>query len=601
MTKYRFFFILGSFVLFNSCLFNSGVSGSSSYSVNATTEPDEVSGLTNVWKVKSTSSELSLGEGYYGKTLYMVKINSSDSAYGYYQYVVTSASGLTLNTANSSRSLSVTSDDCVSLDEDDSSGIQSLPCGVKFLDIPVNFVSSSARSAASSLPTVTAKEYSVGETRDIYVGNDSSNNPALKTATLLAKGSYCYVWVIDEFKSPYLDSGSPQEIRETEAQTLCDSFENFYEYETYLLGKEGNRLIYLVDGKNTAKLINMSDVNDCGSIVNIVITDISCDNTSTNPGGAITGMVKNSDFFVSGDEEATENYYDDDDAEWILGSNKGNYFYIDAYSLLADQSDMISTLAHEFQHMIDFGNKFVEKNLVGNTAYTEMMSMMTEDVMQKKLDISNSSAPRARFSVFNKSYYRAGFSNYSSDYASVFYSWYYGLGAFLLRNYGGAALLKEMSTGDYENIDAIENAVKKVSGENISFEDLLLNFTSSLIFSDTSLKNPSLNVEAETSLTCSGYTYPATEIDIWNLQDDVPEFYEELSSYSGYKWDGPEYISANASPSSMKAYSFTLHKIGTIISSTGDITFVLSQGSDWNYPSNASGGFYDLDYYIMIQ
>lgn len=601
MTKYRFFFILGSFVLFNSCLFNSGVSGSSSYSVNATTEPDEVSGLTNVWKVKSTSSELSLGEGYYGKTLYMVKINSSDSAYRYHQYVVTSASGLTLNTANSSRSLSVTSDDCVSLDEDDSSGIQSFPCGVKFLDIPVNFVSSSARSAASSLPTVTAKEYSVGETRDIYVGNDSSNNPALKTATLLAKGSHCYVWVIDEFKSPYLDSDSQQEISESDAKTLCESFEDFYEYETYLLGEEGSRLIYLVDGKSTAERINMSDVNDCGSIVNIVITDISCDNTQSNTGGSILGMVKNSDFFVSGDEEATQSFYNDDDAEWILGSNKGNYFYIDAYSLLANQLDMISTLAHEFQHMIDFGNKYVEQNLMGNTPYTEMMSMITEDVMQKKLGLKNSYVARARLPLFNNYYYRAGFSDYSSNFVGEFYSWYYAFGAFLLRNYGGAALLQNMSTGDYENSESIENAVKTISGKTLSLDDLLLNFTTSLIFSDTSLNNPSLNVEAETSLTCSGYTYPATAIDIWNMQDDVEDFYNETKSVSYYKWDGPEYLSANASLSSMKAYSFTLHKIGTIISSTGDITFLLSQGSDWNYPSNASGGFYDLDYYIMIQ
>jgi len=74
-----------------------------------------------------------------------------------------------------------------------------------------------------------------------------------------------------------------------------------------------------------------------------------------------------------------------------------------------------------------------------------MLSMMTKDVIASQIGISFSNSEhkvRVRMPTFLTDYYRVGITEW--DGSSVSYAKGIAFGAYLLRNYGGASLLKEM-------------------------------------------------------------------------------------------------------------------------------------------------------------
>ena len=100
-------------------------------------------------------------------------------------------------------------------------------------------------------------------------------------------------------------------------------------------------------------------------------------------------------------------------------------FYLDAF-LTNKMSEMAySTLAHEFQHMINHYNKTLLAYNTESTQtwFTEMLSMLCEDMLQSYLGISDNNSPINRMQNFNTEYYQHGITewqNTQTSYANIY-------------------------------------------------------------------------------------------------------------------------------------------------------------------------------------
>ena len=120
----------------------------------------------------------------------------------------------------------------------------------------------------------------------------------------------------------------------------------------------------------------------------IFIYDIDGDYTSTQS----SGMVG---YFWAKDE------YLDASVAPTYRSNQAELFYLDAYFADLDADLSTSTLAHEYQHMIQFNQKKLLRGVEASTWFDEMCSMASEDFVGQTLGIPDSASPRSRIPQFN--------------------------------------------------------------------------------------------------------------------------------------------------------------------------------------------------------
>lgn len=276
---------------------------------------------------------------------------------------------------------------------------------------------------------------------------------------------------------------------------------------------------------------------------------------------------------------------------------KESIFYVDSYFANDILETTYSTLAHEFQHMIDWNTKDMSQDLDPSTWYNEMLSMLCEDMMQSYLGIDDDDSPKGRLPTFNQYYRYVGleYNDTNSSYAVISYATAYAFGAWCARQFGGAELLNAISQNDSVDTDSIIAAIYTISGTKYSIADLLKMYAEACIFntSDTSYSYPTFNQDAATTLSYSdstSYTYPMTAIDLW---DTAYEWSAAGGTYynttSGTYNLGPALFPCTASYSyDLRPYGFTLHEIGTVSSDSVTITF-------------SSTGSSNLDLYIMVQ
>ncbi len=153
-------------------------------------------------------------------------------------------------------------------------------------------------------------------------------------------------------------------------------------------------------------------------------------------------------------------------------------------------NQMLSTLAHEFQHMIHFYQKQVLQNVNADTQtwINEMCSMVTEDFVASSLgtlgprgvpytngqytynpgQLWNTSSGTgndtgSRLAFFNNSY-TLGVENWNLSDPLTSYGVAYAFGAWLARNYGGPQLFHAIVDSPYTTDQAVVNAVNTVNG-----------------------------------------------------------------------------------------------------------------------------------------
>ncbi len=301
-----------------------------------------------------------------------------------------------------------------------------------------------------SINTATHPFYSEstsGGTTEDYIPN----------AVLKAIGNHCYVWYQEK------DGINMSSVNFNEVATKFDSI---YNKETYIFGSN--------IPSDTFK--NDSDVDDIfiqfpsNTKIHIIIYDLQDDN---NQGDTIEGG-----YFWSLDMYKNT-YLDTQSAAAGLDSNECECIHIDSIELRDHTAQAYSTLAHEFQHLLNFVNKTL--NSLGNNYsadwYNEMMSMVCEDIMLSQLGLDAAHGPQNRLNLFNRTY-QYGFTTwYSGNDVLVSYANAYAFGAFLLRNYG-IDCIREIAQNGYVNETSVLRAVQNYDNADpvSSFTELMQKF-----------------------------------------------------------------------------------------------------------------------------
>ena len=166
-------------------------------------------------------------------------------------------------------------------------------------------------------------------------------------------------------------------------------------------------------------------------------------------------------------------------------SNELELINIDSFFLSESvyEESAISTLAHEFQHMLNFVQKSLNNNRSSSIWFDEMMSMVCEDIMQEHLGISDEAAPRSRIPTFNYGY-NLGFTTwYDDDNVYASYANAYVFGAFLLRNFG-IDFIRELAQNTYVDQEAITQALINTNQTVTSFDEVFENYWNVILYPD---------------------------------------------------------------------------------------------------------------------
>ncbi|MBD8004273.1 Ig-like domain-containing protein [Bacillus norwichensis] len=243
---------------------------------------------------------------------------------------------------------------------------------------------------------------------------------------------------------------------------------NFTKEDAKKLGDEFDENIYPTI---TEDFGNESDVDGDGKI-NILCYDIK-DGFEYN-GGYIAG------YFYSRD------LYD------VPGSNKSEIFYIDTYPTMGMESEKdvtaaYSTLAHEFQHMVNFNqNVLVEGG-------EEMEPWLDEGLAMAAEQIYTGSVLKDRIDYYNSSYSVTNGHSllYWDDYGDVLanYSLSYLFMQYVkVQSKQGDAIFKEIISDPSNSYKAVEKAAKKYMDPKLTFGKLMTNFRAALLLKEKSGK-----------------------------------------------------------------------------------------------------------------
>lgn len=418
----------------------------------------------------------------------------------------------------------------------------------------------SSRSVLSidTLPeTVMSISWSAGDNKNIYVDTDVNiNNFVQKSATLRASGKYCYVWIVDDY---YSSSASGAEVNTSVAEEFRDKFDAMYPYITNVFGTESDELInYDASSSSKNVFLDMNSYSDTGKKINIVIYDIGNDYESKEECGVL-GYFYSKDYYYSAQNRS----------DLVGQSNHGKYFYVDSVYANESIDTVISTLAHEFQHMINFNQKnirnlktAIENNSkqyeVSDTNFNEMLSMLCEDMMQSYLGLSDKHSPLNRIQAFNIYYMSSGIREYLESNSVLSYSTAYAFGSWLCRQYGGAELINAISTSKYVDNEALYRAVNSVKGTNKTFDDLFEEFLLA-VTGISSSKNSTYthNRDASENLSYSSYNYPMKAFNLWSMvspdesapfswADTKAAYNMQESVYKYYDFYGPLILGGSA-------------------------------------------------------
>ena len=495
---------------------------------------------SDIFELSADVTTVNISNATSGKTLYFVRRNTGSQT-------ISSTNIRTLTAESQRQADSDVSEDFLEFDEE----IPNLQKDFAGCFIPEqidlkNYASSARSVSVSSETAISGK---VGETKRIYVDNNTNISTFVqKSATLRAVGTYCYVWVVDDF---YSSTAGENKVDSAIAQKYADAFDKMYPMITNVFGKESDNIYY------DSRWRNMEDYSSTGTKINIVVYDIGNDySLSKEDKCGIVGYFYAKDYIYNYSENG-------------VTSNNGKYFYIDSGYANSYFDTTISTLAHEFQHMVNYNQKKVLNNLTSGQWYNEMLSMLCEDMMQKHLGIDDEDSPKARTTVFNAYYYYSGISEYNSKNQICSYATAFSFGSFIARNFGGAELVQKISKNSYVDNDSITNAVNSLNGTKYTYDDLFEKYLLAL-FGDSIYTH---NKDAVCTLkynsgdySSAPYEYPMTAYNIFDSEYSFPVNEKE--------YYGPAIFNYNAKSVDLRPENgILIHGIGTFSGSSVSVSF----------------------------
>lgn len=542
--KKNLFFAVFATLFLASCDLDLSLTTEADSSATSSTTSSTVSwdaSQSNIFELSADVTTVNISNATSGKTLYFVRRNTGSET-------ISSKNIRTLTAPSQRQADSDVSEDFLEFDEE----IPNLQKGFAGCFIPEqidlkNYTSSARSVSVSSETAISGK---VGETKEIYVDNNIDISTFVqKSATLRAVGTYCYVWVVDDF---YSSTAGKNKVDSAIAQEYADAFDKMYPMITNVFGNESDEIYYYYDWRN------MENYSSTGTKINIVVYDIGNDySLSENQQCGIVGYFYEKDYFYNYSEKG-------------VTSNNGKYFYIDSGYANSSFDTTISTLAHEFQHMVNYNQKTVlNDGLTSGQWYNEMLSMLCEDMMQEHLGIKDEDSPKARTTTFNAYYYYSGISEYNSKNQICSYATAFSFGSFIARNFGGAELVQKISQNSYVDNDSIINAVNSLNGTNYTYDDLFEKYLLAL-FGDSTYTH---NKDADCTLkynsgdySSAPYEYPMTAYNIFGSEYSFP--------VNGEEYCGPAIFKYNAKSVDLRGENgILIHGIGTFSGSSASVSF----------------------------
>ncbi|OHD68326.1 MAG: hypothetical protein A2W19_17165 [Spirochaetes bacterium RBG_16_49_21] len=293
------------------------------------------------------------------------------------------------------------------------------------------------------------------------------------------------IWVADDC---WAETGSKsilvtQEMVDTTAEKFLRSGadNDIYDWVTNIYGQPWG-------GHASPELIANEKYNNS---ITILLNDIDNDDAS----GGVLGYFWAKDNFIR---------------KYFPYSNERIMFYLDAILLAKGDnpaawnvtdsmpSQVISTLSHEFQHMIHFYQKTVLRtNGIGSEIWIdEMCSLATEDLVADKLQVNgprgifyndpSTGQPNNRdgrlplYNCFNEYSVTRW---YGGDWSCVSYAVNFALGAYLARNFGGAAFFRDVVQNGFTDYNAVEYALAR-RGSQDGFSTILRKWAVSNLLSN---------------------------------------------------------------------------------------------------------------------
>jgi hypothetical protein len=357
------------------------------------------------------------------------------------------------------------------------------------------------------------------------------------TAVLRKQGTYCNIWVDNNC---FTGGSGPAEniITAANAETLANKFDQIYPLATKLLGYE-----YGGGPEGDGGI-------DSDPRIQILVYDI-----------AEEGVLG---YFWSKDE------YTQNQLAPPSKSNEAEIFYIDASYTRTRPDNIYSTLAHEFQHMINFNRKARSQRLSSATWYDEMLAMLAEDVISPLIGIGPTSEAHpinARILDFLGVYPTCGVDQWlSGEDVGVSYSNTFAFGAYLIRNYGGPKLIKAMLDNDAVNHDSVTQALRTVNGDDsLSFDTALERYAEALLYSPTNtgtVTNDKKSFNRSQTSIVNGTSYTAAAFDIWTMQmpEGLRKQYLDIGYLTSLDYKGPVIFPTPGS-NKIKGHSVWLHRV----------------------------------------
>ena len=387
--------------------------------------------------------------------------------------------------------------------------------------------STNTQPQAKSIEVSERKEDVLSESKTFYLDADGTQTTTATARKVVTNVTTAFgpktlnIWVSNDS----FDSGSGCSKSKCVTQTMVDQLA-----DTFLTDGSDNDIydwvtnIYEEEWGSDAKAKYDQLIPEDDEIT-ILLTDIDGDNSINS------GVIG---FFWSKDNinKAT-----------VSGSNERIMFYADAVMFANGEGiwdindfwpkEMVSTLAHEFQHMIHFYQKTIllltDANDDTDTWINEMLSETTEDLIATKIqhtgprgvEYTDGSAgttgnDKGRYPLFNENNTLSltAWNNSLEDYSKV-----NAFGTYLIRNYDGAKLLHDIMHNTYTDEEAIVDAVNRsAEGSGKTFENLLSEWGVAVVLSNIeSPENlPTYNTGDFIDNTYGNTTYEMGSINFFN-------------------------------------------------------------------------------------
>ena len=363
--------------------------------------------------------------------------------------------------------------------------------------------------------------------KEFWVENDIEMSSFRKVEFILADlGAHCNVWIPN-------DNGS---VPIKTAQMICAKFELTYEDIRGAFGAESEEIFYPDGGSfRLVPMQTLSDTEVSGGLnrVNILVYDLAADGVTS--GTTLTGYFHSKDYFPNSDDLAsiTGGRFSYPDGAAAIGcSNEGKYLYIDSHYAEQDFDLAVSTIIHEFQHLIFWGRRTIPLGVLAPTWYNEMMSMMCEDLFCSRLNLADDNTPLARYPLFCGNWYGAGleYRDGSGLQLLMSYAYPFAFGDWLMRNFGGRSVVSSMASDGLLGVGSIEKAA------GMGMEELLKFFAASCAAKDSS-----------TLGGCGGCSFGKSpdglkDVDLWRLYDRLSGTYARHKKDGAYGFVGPRVL-----------------------------------------------------------